>query len=175
MSQSFVQIYIHIVFHTKNNVELIRADIENELFSYLGGILKNYKSIPLQIGGTSDHIHILCTLPKTIALDDLVEEIKKSSSKWIKTKGVHYNNFYWQDGYGGFSVNNSGVERVKRYILTRRNTMKKLHLRMSIRIFWKHMGSLMKTDISDDFISPTTGLDSIGVVLTPGFARRYYI
>ena len=86
MSQSFVQIYVHIVFHTKDNVKLIREDIENELFSYLGGILKNYKSIPLQIGGTSDHIHILCTLPKTMAPADLAEEVKKSSSKWIKTK-----------------------------------------------------------------------------------------
>jgi REP element-mobilizing transposase RayT len=73
---------------------VIREDIENELFSYLGGILKNYKSIPLQIGGTSDHIHILCTLPKTMSPADLAEEVKKSSSKWIKTKGVHYRNFY---------------------------------------------------------------------------------
>jgi putative transposase len=86
MPQSFVQIYVHIVFHTKDNVKLISEDIENELFSYLGGILKNYKSIPLQIGGTSDHIHILCTLPKTMAQADLAEEVKKSSSKWIKTK-----------------------------------------------------------------------------------------
>jgi putative transposase len=120
MSQSFVQIYVHIVFHTKGNAKLISEEIENELFSYLGGILKNYKSNPLQIGGTSDHIHILCTLPKTIAPADLVEEIKKSSSKWIKTKGAHYYNFYWQDGYGGFSVSNSGVDGVKRYILNQK-------------------------------------------------------
>jgi REP element-mobilizing transposase RayT len=126
MSQSFVQIYVHIVFHTKGNVKLIREEIENELFSYLGGILKNYKSNPLQIGGTSDHIHILCTLPKTIAPADLVEEIKKSSSKWIKTKGVHYDNFYWQDGYGGFSVSNSGVDGVKRYILNQRKHHEKV-------------------------------------------------
>jgi len=126
MSQSFVQIYTHIVFHTKDNVKLIREDIENELFSYLGGILKNLKSSPLQIGGTSDHIHILCTLPKTMAAADLVEEIKKSSSKWIKTKGVHYKNFFWQDGYGGFSVSNSGVETVKRYILNQKKHHEKV-------------------------------------------------
>jgi len=119
MSQSFVQIYVYIVFHTKDNLKLIREDIENELFSYLDGILKNYKSIPLQIGGTSDHIHLLCTLPKTMAPADLAEKVKKSSSKWIKTKGIHYKNFYW-----------------------------------------KHMGFLLKTVISDAFISPTTGLDN---------------
>ena len=120
MSQSFVQFYTHIVFHTKNNKSLIKPEIEVELYSYLGGILKNYKSNPIQIGGTSDHIHILCTLPKTMAPSDLVEEIKKSSSKWIKTKGPEYQNFYWQDGYGGFSVSNSGVESVKKYILTQK-------------------------------------------------------
>jgi putative transposase len=126
MSQSFVQIYVHIVFHTKDNVRLIREEIENELFSYLGGILRNLKSMPLQIGGTSDHIHILCTLPKTIAPADLVEEIKKSSSKWIKTKGAHYSNFYWQDGYGGFSVSNSGVDTVKSYILNQKKHHEKV-------------------------------------------------
>jgi putative transposase len=120
MSQSFVQFYAHIVFHTKNNLKLIRPEIEKELYSYLGGILKNLRSNPIQIGGTSDHIHILCTLPKTIALADLVEEIKKSSSKWIKSKGPSYLNFYWQDGYGGFSVGDSGVEPLKKYILSQK-------------------------------------------------------
>lgn len=120
MSQSFVQIYVHFVFHTKNNVQLIRPEIEVELYSYLGGILKNNKSKPIQIGGTSDHIHILCTLPKTMAPADLLEEIKKSSSKWIKSKGAEYQNFYWQDGYGGFSVSSSGVEAVKKYILNQK-------------------------------------------------------
>jgi putative transposase len=120
MSQSFVQIYVHIVFHTKNNVNLIRESIENELYSYMGGILRNYRSIPLQIGGTSDHIHILCTLPKTMAPADLAEEVKKSSSKWIKTKGDHYKNFYWQDGYGGFSVSKSNIDTIKEYILNQK-------------------------------------------------------
>ena len=81
MSQSFVQFYTHIVFHTKNNSHFIRQEIEGELYSYLGGILRNLKSVPLRIGGTSDHIHVLCTLPKTMAPADLVEELKKSSSK----------------------------------------------------------------------------------------------
>ena len=135
MSQSFVQIYVHIVFHTKDNLKLIREDIESELFSYLGGILKNYKSIPLQIGGTSDHIHILCTLPKTMTPADLAEEVKKSSSKWIKTKGAHYKNFYWQDGYGGFSVSNSGVDIVKKYILNQ----KKHHEKVSFMDEYKNL------------------------------------
>jgi putative transposase len=148
MSQSFVQIYVHIVFHTKGNVKLIREEIENELFSYLGGILRNYKSNPIQIGGTSDHIHLLCTLPKTIALADLVEEIKKSSSKWIKTKGAHYNNFYWQDGYGGFSVSNSGVDGVKRYILNQ----KKHHEKVSFMEEYKNLFEAYGIPYEDRFL-----------------------
>ena len=126
MSQSFVQFYTHFVFHTKNNKSLIKAEIEVELYSYLGGILKNYKSNPIQIGGTSDHVHILCTLPKTMAPADLVEEVKKSSSKWIKTKGSIYNDFYWQDGYGGFSVSNSGINGLKQYILNQKEHHQKV-------------------------------------------------
>jgi putative transposase len=127
MSQSYVQFYAHIVFHTKNNMKFIREDIEDELYSYLGGILNTYRSIPLQIGGTSDHIHVLCTLPKTMTLADLTEEIKKSSSKWIKTKGSHYHTFYWQDGYCGFSVGWSQVKHVKNYI----RNQKQHHIKVS--------------------------------------------
>jgi len=126
MSQSFVQFYTHIVFHTKNNKPLIKAEIEVELYSYLGGILKNHKSSPIQIGGTSDHVHILCTLPKTMAPADLVEEVKKSSSKWIKTKGSIFNDFFWQDGYGGFSVSNSGINSLKQYILNQKEHHQKV-------------------------------------------------
>ncbi len=126
MSQSFVQFYTHFVFHTKNNRELISEDIEDELHSYLGGILKNLKSLPIKIGGTSDHIHILCTLPKTMTPADLVEELKKSSSKWIKTKGKKYENFYWQEGYGGFSISNFHIEVIMNYISKQKEHHKKI-------------------------------------------------
>ena len=126
MSQSYVQFYTHIVFHTKNNKKFIREEIEDELYSYMGGILRNYKSIPIQIGGTSDHVHMLCTLPKTMTPADLVEEVKKSSSKWIKTKGPRYSNFYWQDGYGGFSVGWSQVDTVKNYIRNQKQHHRKV-------------------------------------------------
>jgi putative transposase len=116
MSQSYVKMYVHIVFHTKNNHKSIGEEIEAELYAYLGGILKNINSIPIKIGGTSDHIHVLCTLPKTVTLAKLAEEIKKSSSKWIKTKGKKYEKFFWQDGYGGFSLGYSMVDVVKKYI-----------------------------------------------------------
>jgi len=116
MSQSYTQFFVHIVFHTKYSKDLITEDIEDELYAYLGGILKACKSVPVKIGGVSDHIHILCTLPKTMTPAKLAEEIKKSSSKWIKTKNPSFSNFYWHEGYGGFSVGWSQVEMVKAYI-----------------------------------------------------------
>jgi REP element-mobilizing transposase RayT len=126
MSQSFTQVYVHIVFHTKNNVDHIYPEIEDELYAYIGGILRNCKSNVIQIGGTTDHLHILCILHKTFSLSDLAEEIKKSSSKWIKTKGDAYKNFYWQDGYGGFSVSASQINVVKRYIINQKEHHKKV-------------------------------------------------
>jgi putative transposase len=116
MSQSLSKLYTHIVFHTKYNQDVIKADIEKELFAYLGGILKENKSVPIAINGIENHIHILCIMSKNKALADLLEELKRNSSRWIKTNGVEYSDFAWQGGYGAFSVSQSKVEVVKRYI-----------------------------------------------------------
>ena len=140
MSQSYVQFYANIVFHTKNNKKIIPGQIEDELYSYLGGILRNNKSLPIQIGGTDDLIHVLCTLPKTMSLADLTEEIKKSSSKWIKTRGSDYKNFYWQDGYGGFSVGWSQVETVEHYISTQKQHHNKVSFMDEYRILLEDNG-----------------------------------
>ena len=107
---------MHIVFSTKYRQPLIDESIEDELFSYLGGICNKLECNVVIVGGYKDHIHILCMLSKKIALSKLMEELKANSSKWIKTKGDAYKNFYWQDGYGAFSVNPSQVEVVINYI-----------------------------------------------------------
>jgi REP element-mobilizing transposase RayT len=104
------------VFSTKYRQPLIDESIEDELFSYLGGICNKLECNVVIVGGYKDHIHILCMLSKKIALSKLMEELKANSSKWIKTKGDAYKNFYWQDGYGAFSVNPSQVEVVINYI-----------------------------------------------------------
>ena len=116
MGQSLVQNYIHIVFSTKHRQHLINESIENELHAYIGGICNKLECQPIKIGGYTNHIHILCLLSKKITLMKLMEEIKSHSSKWIKTKGEAYANFYWQNGYGCFSVNYSGLEPVILYI-----------------------------------------------------------
>ena len=90
--------------------------MEAELHSYLGGICNKLDCQVLKVGGYTDHVHILCMLSKKITLIKLLEELKSHSSKWIKTKGETYQGFYWQDGYGAFSVNPSEVETVINYI-----------------------------------------------------------
>lgn len=116
MGQSLVKNYLHIVFSTKYRQPLIHPPVEAALHSYLGGICNRLECQVLKVGGYTDHIHILCILSKKIALMKLMEELKSHSSKWVKTKGPGYENFYWQDGYGAFSVKPSEVDRVIAYI-----------------------------------------------------------
>jgi len=104
MEQSLSKLYIHIIFHIQSNSCQIRNQDKVELFAYMGSIIKDNESIPILINGVEDHLHILCVMSKNIALAKLVEEIKRHSSRWIKTKDKHYAQFGWQGGYGGFSV-----------------------------------------------------------------------
>lgn len=116
MGQSLVKNYIHIVFSTKYREPLIHPPLESELHSYIAGICNKLECYSVIVGGHTDHVHILCMLSKKIALMKLVEEVKSHSSKWIKTKDESLKNFYWQDGYGAFSVNPRGIDKVKDYI-----------------------------------------------------------
>lgn len=94
MSLSLTKMYVHIVFHVKNNRLKIRKEEKNELYAYMGSIIKDNQSIPIIINGVEDHVHILCILSKNIALSKLVEEIKRHSSRWIKTKDSYYKTFF---------------------------------------------------------------------------------
>jgi putative transposase len=109
MSQSLSKLYVHIVFHTRNSRVLIRPEDKIHLYSYIGSIIKDNGSIPVSMNGTNDHVHILCSLSKNVCLTDLVEEIKRHSSRWIKMLDPHYEKFFWQGGYAGFSVSPSLV------------------------------------------------------------------
>jgi putative transposase len=116
MPQSLVKNYLHITFSTKRRYPFIDDNIKDELFKYLGGICKNLECYPIIVGGYKDHVHILCLLSRKIALMNLIEEVKTHSSKWIKTKGKQYQRFYWQGGYGAFSVRYDQLGAVEKYI-----------------------------------------------------------
>lgn len=135
MGQSLVKNYIHIVFSNKHRKPLINDLIENELHSYLGGICKKLECPVLIVGGYTDHIHILCRLSAKITLMKLMEVVKSHSSKWIKTKGEDYANFYWQNGYGAFSVNPHEVEVVRNYIANQKEHHSKKSFQDEYRTF----------------------------------------
>ena len=116
MPQSLAQIYVHLVFSTKERYPFIQPDVEPELFAYMGGIIKKTGGIPYLINGAADHVHVLSSLPRTVTLSKYIEDIKRSSSRWIKTKNGMYQKFAWQNGYGAFSVSSSRMDSVKRYI-----------------------------------------------------------
>ena len=117
MPQSLSSVLIHLIFSTKNREPFISAAVERELHRYMAKILRALKSPSLTIDGTTDHLHILFSLSRVIKIADLVQEVKTDSSKWIKTLGPEFRNFHWQKGYGAFSIGQSQVPTVKRYIV----------------------------------------------------------
>ncbi len=116
MPQSLAYNYIHLVFSTKYREPTIPASVEPHLYAHIAAICLRLDSHALAIGGMPDHIHILLSLSKKHALVTLVQEIKKVSSLWMKEQPGVSPDFYWQNGYGAFSVSPRHVERVKRYI-----------------------------------------------------------
>ena len=137
MPQSLSKVYVHITFSTKNRVNRIDDKIETPLFEYIGGVCKQMECNPIKVGGHENHIHILCLLSRKVAQMTLLENIKKSSSKWIKTKGDEYSDFYWQDGYGIFSVNPTEIDVVKKYISNQKEHHKKRTFQDEFRAFLK--------------------------------------
>ncbi|HKQ48687.1 MAG TPA: transposase [Phycisphaerae bacterium] len=116
MAQTLTRLLVHSIFSTKNRANLIQPEIEPELYAYIGGICRNAQSPLLSVGGTANHLHLLFSLSKTGSLADLMLDVKKDSSKWIKTKAAYFADFQWQEGYGGFSIGESQVDDLKGYI-----------------------------------------------------------
>ena len=116
MPQSLSMNLVHLIYSTKHREASLTPAIRSKLYAYQAGILQEFSSPAIVIGGALDHVHALFVLSKNHALCKVVEEVKKGSSKWIKTQGEAFTTFYWQNGYGAFSVSESQVEYVRRYI-----------------------------------------------------------
>lgn len=116
MPQSLSRILIHLVFSTKNRERVLTSAIQAELHPYLAGTLDNILCPSLQVGGVEDHVHLLFGLSRTRTVAEVVETLKTSSSKWIKTKDAGLSDFHWQSGYGAFSVSQSDTDAVVAYI-----------------------------------------------------------
>jgi putative transposase len=118
MAQTLTRLLLHVVFSTKNRQPFITPEISTELHKYLAGIARNHDSPALAVGGVADHLHLLISLSKNIACADLLMHLKRDSSKWIKTKGPEFAAFAWQEGYGAFTIGESQIEALRRYIAT---------------------------------------------------------
>jgi putative transposase len=119
MPQSLARVVLHVVFSTKNRVPFLReTEVRARLHAYMAGVLQHIGCEPILINGVEDHVHILCNLSRTVTIAGLVEEAKKSTSKWMKEQGPQSGDFFWQGGYGSFSVSQSNVEQVRHYIAT---------------------------------------------------------
>ncbi len=117
MPQSLARVLVHIVFSTKSRQALlIERRVRAEMHAYLGGTCNELECPVITVGGTADHVHILCSLSRNVSLAQFIGDLKRSSSKWVKTKGRLLSKFSWQNGYGVFSVGQSQVEFVKGYI-----------------------------------------------------------
>jgi REP element-mobilizing transposase RayT len=116
MANTLTSILIHVTFSTKNREPLIPLAIRPELFQYMGGVCREMKCALLHAGGVADHVHLLISLDKTVAVSNLLMHIKRASSSWMKNTHAGQHLFAWQDGYFAFSVGHDDIDRVRAYL-----------------------------------------------------------
>jgi putative transposase len=148
MAQSLSKLYVHVIFHIKNYFAPIRNQDKKDLYAYMGSIIKDTGSMPILINGTNNHVHILCIMSKNIALAKLIEEIKRHSSRWIKTKDIHYRDFAWQGGYAGFSLSQSLLNKTKHYIGDQEEHHRKMTFKEELEAFLKEY----KIDYNEQYL-----------------------
>lgn len=129
MPGTFSQIYIQVVFAVKGRQNLLDKKWRNEVFKYMAGIVTQKGQKPIIVNGVSDHVHIFIGLKPSIALSDLVRDIKNNSSKFINEQNWVKGKFSWQEGYGAFSYSHSHIENVYQYILNQEKHHQKITFR----------------------------------------------
>ena len=140
MASTLTKILLHITFSTKGRAALIPEAIEPDLYAYIGGICRRMESPLLAMGGTADHVRMIVSLGKTVALSDLMLDVKRDSSKWIKERDTALREFGWQDGYFGFSIGGSGVDALLAYIANQKEHHKTVDFKDEVRSFLRKYG-----------------------------------
>jgi REP element-mobilizing transposase RayT len=120
MANTYTSLHYHVVFSTTNRYPWLTLEIEQRVWSFIGGIAKEHKMTAHQVGGVEDHIHALVTAPPTIAASDIAKHLKGESSLWVHREFSGLKRFSWQDGYAAFTVSKSNLPRVVRYIKNQR-------------------------------------------------------
>ena len=125
MANTYTCLHYHIIFSTKNRERWLVPDIEHRIWEFIGGIARAHRMTALQVGGVEDHIHALVNAPPTIAPSQIAQYLKGDSSKWIHEEFPALENFWWQDGYGAFTVSKSNIPKVINYIQNQREHHRK--------------------------------------------------
>lgn len=137
MPQSLARLITHLTFSTKLRRPLITPEVRAELKAYLRGILENLESSAIEINFVADHAHVLFCLSRKCSLAETIGQLKKGSSKWIKAKSSAFADFYWQAGYGAFSVSQSNVPAVRQYIVNQEEHHRKMTFQEELRALLK--------------------------------------
>ena len=148
MPQSLSKIYVHLVFSTKGRTETIPKTHLAEVHAYVAEIFNNHGCPAIQVGGTGNHIHILFLLGKQANLSEIVRTVKSSTTRWINEKnGNPFNRFFWQEGYGAFSVSNSHVDAVVNYI----KGQEEHHRKVSFQDEFRKLCQLYKAELDERY------------------------
>nr|VFK62899.1 MAG: REP element-mobilizing transposase RayT [Candidatus Kentron sp. UNK] len=141
MPQSLSSLYVHSVFSVKNRNPFLKdAEIRRETRVFPGGVAKKLECPPIIVGGTEDHVHLLCRLSRIISQADYVKELKRVSTIWIKKREPALVTFAWQRGYGAFSVSISNLDSVRKYIAEQEEHHKKLSFQDEYRALLRKHG-----------------------------------
>ncbi len=116
MPRSLSLVIVHIIYSTKDRFACLDASTRPHLYAYLATVTRNSKCEAYRVGGTADHVHLAVRLSRTITIAGLVEELKTSSSKWLKMQRPELRRFSWQRGYGAFSVGQNELEDLTTYV-----------------------------------------------------------
>jgi putative transposase len=147
MPQSLSAVYLHLVFSTKDrHPSFADADLRNRVHSYLGGVSRELHCPVLQVGGVADHVHILARNGREIAQAEWVKEIKRVSSRWMKSHGQQFRDFEWQRGYAVFSVSPSNLDRVRAYVAEQDSHHRRFDYQRELRTLLRRHGLEWKED-----------------------------
>ncbi|QIF04899.1 IS200/IS605 family transposase [Roseimicrobium sp. ORNL1] len=137
MAQSLAKVYLHLIFSTKDRVKVLPDDIRPALHDYMGGVLREADCSSVEINTEPDHAHVLFLLSRTTTISNVVRDLKKGSTNWLRAQYTQLRDFYWQHGYGAFSVSSSNVDAVSEYIRNQREHHQKQSFQDEFRAFLK--------------------------------------
>jgi putative transposase len=135
MPQSLARLHVHLVFSTKGRAPVLHDAVRPALHGYMATVLRGIECPAVLINSVADHVHILFELARTVSVSAAVEDVKKSSSKWIKTQGAEFSGFAWQAGYGAFAVSESNVATVRDYVAKQQEHHRKKSFQEEYRAF----------------------------------------